>query len=51
MSPDVIVAHEATWRESHVQGDDPVTPAQPLPAGLVTKLVRARVAETDERWG
>ena len=27
------------------------TSAKPLPAGLVQTLVRARIAEIDERWG
>ena len=52
MSPDVIAAHEAELAGFDTsKGTIRFTPARPLPAALVTKLVRARMAETDERWG
>ena len=52
MSPDVIAAHEAELAGFDTsKGTIRFTPARPLPTALVTKLVRARMAETDERWG
>ena len=52
MSPDVIVNHEADLKGFDTsKGTVRFTPDQPLPAELVEKLVRARMAESDERWG
>jgi uncharacterized protein YdhG (YjbR/CyaY superfamily) len=52
MSPAVIVAH-ATELEGvdTSRGAVRFTPDKPLPADLVAKLVRARMAETEARWG
>ncbi len=52
MSPDVIVNHEADLQGFDTsKGTVRFTPDKPLPAELVEKLVRARMAESDERWG
>jgi uncharacterized protein YdhG (YjbR/CyaY superfamily) len=52
MSPDVITNHEAELEGFDTsKGTVRFTPAKPLPAELVTKLVRARMAETNQRWG
>jgi len=52
MSPDVIAGHEADLNGFDTsKGTVRFTPDRPLPTDLVTKLVRARMAETDERWG
>jgi uncharacterized protein YdhG (YjbR/CyaY superfamily) len=52
MSPDVIVAHAADIEGFDTsKGTIRFTPERPLPPGLVAKLVRARMAETDHRWG
>ena len=52
MSPEVIVAHEADLRGFDTsKGTIRFTPDKPLPMELVTKIVRARIAESDERWG
>jgi uncharacterized protein YdhG (YjbR/CyaY superfamily) len=47
-SPAVMEAHADLLREYDTsKGTVRFTPADPLPADLVTRLVRARVAETD----
>lgn len=52
MSPDVIATHEADLQGFDTsKGTVRFTPDKPLPTDLVTKLVRARMAESDERWG
>lgn len=52
MSPGVMVAHAADIEGFDTsKGTIRFAPQHPLPAGLVAKLVRARMAETDERWG
>ena len=52
MSPDVIVAHAADLAGFDTsKGTVRFTPEKPLPTDLVAKIVRARMAETDERWG
>jgi len=52
MSPAVIVAHAADLEGFDTsKGAIRFTPDQPLPAALVAKLVRARMAETEARWG
>jgi uncharacterized protein YdhG (YjbR/CyaY superfamily) len=52
MSPAVIAAHEADLQGfDTTKGAIRFTPERPLPDDLVAKLVRARMAETDERWG
>ncbi len=52
MSPEVIVAHEADLQGFDTsKGTIRFTPDKPLPTELVTKIVRARMAESDERWG
>lgn len=52
MSPDVIVEHAADIEGFDTsRGTIRFTPDHPLPADLVAKLVRARVAEMDRRWG
>lgn len=52
MSPEVIAAHESDLAGLDTsKGTIRFTPDRPLSDDLVTKLVRARVAETDERWG
>jgi uncharacterized protein YdhG (YjbR/CyaY superfamily) len=52
MSPEVIAQHEAELDGFDTsKGTVRFTPVKPLPTALVTKLVRARMAETDERWG
>ena len=52
MSPAVITAHETDLQGfDTTKGAIRFTPDHPLPDELVAKLVRARMAETDERWG
>lgn len=52
MSPAVIVAHAADIEGFDTsQGTVRFTPDKPLPSDLVAKLLRARMAETDQRWG
>jgi uncharacterized protein YdhG (YjbR/CyaY superfamily) len=52
MSPEVITAHETDLRGfDTTKGSIRFTPDKPLPSEVVAKLVRARMAETDERWG
>lgn len=52
MSPQVIVDHAADLDGFDTsKGTIRFTPDRPLPVGLVGKLVRARMAESDERWG
>ena len=52
MSPAVIVAHAADIEGFDTsKGTIRFTPGAPLPTELVAKLVLARVAETDARWG
>lgn len=52
MSPAVIVAHAAELADFGTsKGAIRFTPAKPLPADLVARLVRARIAEADARWG
>jgi uncharacterized protein YdhG (YjbR/CyaY superfamily) len=52
MSPAVIVAHAAELEGFDTsKGAIRFTPEAPLPADLVTRLVHARMAETDARWG
>ena len=52
MSPEVIVAHEAELKGFDTsKGTVRFTSNQPLPAELVAKIVRARMAESDARWG
>jgi uncharacterized protein YdhG (YjbR/CyaY superfamily) len=52
MSPDVIVNHEADLQGFDTsKGTVRFTPDKPLSGELVAKLVQARMAESDERWG
>lgn len=52
MSPAVITAHAADLEGFETtKGAIRFTPDKPIPDELITKLVRARMAETDERWG
>ncbi len=52
MSPDVIVKHEADLQGFDTsKGTIRFIPEEPLPPELIEKLVRARMAESDERWG
>lgn len=52
MSPDVIANHKADLTGLDTsKGTVRFTPDKPLPAALVAKLVRARMAESDARWG
>ena len=52
MSPDVITSHAPDLADFDTsKGAVRFTPAKPLPRDLVGKLVRARLAETDRRWG
>lgn len=52
MNPDVIVAHEADLQGFDTsKGTVRFTPDEPLPTELVAKIVRARMAESDKRWG
>jgi uncharacterized protein YdhG (YjbR/CyaY superfamily) len=52
MSPEVIVANAAEIEAFDTsKGTIRFTPAEPLPAEVVTRLVRARMAETKTRWG
>lgn len=52
MSPQVIVDHAADLDGFDTsKGTIRFTPEEPLPAELVEKLVRARMAESDARWG
>jgi uncharacterized protein YdhG (YjbR/CyaY superfamily) len=52
MSPAVITAHQAALQGfDTTKGAIRFTPDKPLPDELVADLVRARVAEIDERWG
>ena len=47
-SPDVMDAHRDELAQfDTAKGTIRFTPDKPLPAGLVTKLVQARMAETD----
>jgi uncharacterized protein YdhG (YjbR/CyaY superfamily) len=51
MSTSVTEAHEDEL-ESYdtAKGTIRFAPEEPLPAALVTKLVKARIAENEERW-
>lgn len=50
MSPSVMQAHTADLTGYEVtKGGIHFTPDQPLPARLVTKLVKARIAENEKR--
>jgi len=52
MSPAVIVAQAADLEGfDTTKGAIRFTPDKPLPVDLVAKLVRARMAETEARWG
>jgi uncharacterized protein YdhG (YjbR/CyaY superfamily) len=52
MSPDVIVNHEADLAGFDTsKGTVRFTPDEPIPTELVARLVRARMAEADARWG
>lgn len=52
MSPDVINNHEGDLQGFDIsKGTVRFTPDNPLPVELVAKLVRARMAESDKRWG
>ncbi len=52
MSPAVIADHEAELTAfDTTKGAIRFTPERPIPPDLVSKLVRARMAETNERWG
>lgn len=52
MSPEVIVAHEADLQGFDTsKGTIRFTSDNPLPAELVVRIVRARMAESDARWG
>lgn len=52
MSPEVIVANGGAIKGFDTsKGTIRFTPAAPIPAELVTTLVRARMAETEARWG
>jgi uncharacterized protein YdhG (YjbR/CyaY superfamily) len=49
-SPAVMDAHAGALKGySTTKGTVHFTPDKPIPAALVTKLVRARIAETEER--
>jgi uncharacterized protein YdhG (YjbR/CyaY superfamily) len=52
MSPDVINNHEGDLQGFEASKRTVrFTPDKPLPVELVAKLVLARMAESDERWG
>jgi uncharacterized protein YdhG (YjbR/CyaY superfamily) len=52
MSPAVIVDHAADLAGFGTsKGAIRFTAAKPIPAAVVASLVRARMAETDARWG
>lgn len=51
MGREAMQAHkEELQRYSTATGTVHFTPAKPLPAGLVRRLVRARIAENESRW-
>ena len=52
MSPAVMVAHEAELQGFDTsKGAIRFTEDQPIPAEVIARIVRARMAESDERWG
>jgi uncharacterized protein YdhG (YjbR/CyaY superfamily) len=52
MSPDVMRAHAAELKD-YTLGKATICfeANKPLPAALVTKLVKARIAENEKGWG
>ena len=52
MSPEVMEAHTAELSGyDKAKGTVRFAASKPLPAALVTKLVKARIAEVKARWG